>query len=139
MTALCLSTAILAGPGEIFCPSFNPDMTEERLANTTISALSLREIFDNVNGTQSRTFSIYHSHNKLVFFPPYGLSLALTIFLALVSFIALYIRNRGISAINGSLLQLLMTTIGRTSLDAMLAKGPGTMCGYENASAELGK
>ncbi|KAJ4339566.1 hypothetical protein N0V95_007756 [Ascochyta clinopodiicola] len=56
-----------------------------------------------------------------------------------IGFIALYMRNQGISAINGGFLQLLMTTTGRTSLDATLAKGLGTMGGYENVSDELRK
>ena len=119
------------------CPSFDPDMAKELLANTTISALSSSEIFDTVNGTEARPFNVYRFQNKLIFFLPYGLSLALAIPIVLLGFIALYIRNQGVSAITGGFLQLLMTTTGRTSIDAVLAKGTSTVGGYENVSDEL--
>jgi hypothetical protein len=125
------------GSGAHVCPSFDPDMAKELLANTTISALSSSEIFDTVNGTEARSFNVYHFQNKLVFFLPYGLSLALTIPIVSLGFIALYIRNQGVSAITGGFLQLLMTTTGRTTIDAVLAEGTSTMGGFENVSDEL--
>jgi hypothetical protein len=128
----------LAGKGgRGTCPSFDLDMAKDLLANTTISALSSSEILDTVNGSEDRSFNLYHFQNKLVFFLPYGLSLALTIPIVLLGFIALYIRNQGVSAITGGFLQLLMTTTGRTSIDAVLAEGNSTMGGFENVSDEL--
>jgi hypothetical protein len=75
--------------------------------------------------------------SSIIFFLPYGLSLASALPIVSLGFVALYIQNCGVSAISGGFLQLLMTTTARTSLDAVLAKGSGTMGGYENVSDEL--
>ncbi|CAN9324505.1 unnamed protein product [Alternaria alternata] len=96
-------------------------MANELLINTTISALALNQRFDMVNGTETLNFNAYHFENKLDFFLPY----------------ALYVQNHGISAISGGFLQLLMTTIGCTSLEAVITKGSGTLGGYEDVSEEL--
>ncbi|KAL1794596.1 hypothetical protein ACET3X_006412 [Alternaria dauci] len=119
------------------CTLFDPDMANELLINTTISALSLNQRFDMVNGTETRSFNVYRFENKLAFFLPYGLSLALAIPILALGFIALYSQNHGVSAITGGFLQLLMTTTGRNSLEAVVTRGSGTLGGYENVSKEL--
>ena len=119
------------------CPSFDPVMANELLINTTISALALNQRFDIVNGTETRTFNIYRFENKLAFFLPYGLSLALAIPILALGLVALYVQNHGVSAINGGFMQLLMTTTGRGSLEAVVTRGSGTLGGYENVSEEL--
>jgi len=119
------------------CPAFDPDMANELLINTTISALALNQRFDIVNGTETRTFNVYRFENKLAFFLPYGLSLALAIPILALGFVALYVLNHGVSAISGGFMQLLMTTTGRSSLEAVVTRGPGTLGGYENVSEEL--
>jgi hypothetical protein len=119
------------------CPAFDPDMANELLINTTISALALNQRFDMVNGTETLNFNAYRFENKLAFFLPYGLSLALAIPILALGFVALYAQNHGVSAISGGFLQLLMTTTGRTSLEAVVTKGSGTLGGYENVSEEL--
>ncbi|RYN88324.1 hypothetical protein AA0119_g11947 [Alternaria tenuissima] len=119
------------------CPAFDPDMANELLINTTISALSLNQRFDMVNGTETRGFNAYRFENKLAFFLPYGLSLTLAVPILALGFIALYVQNHGVSAISGGFLQLLMTTTGRTSPEAVVTKGSGTLGGYENVSNEL--
>lgn len=105
--------------------------------NTTISALALNKRFKIVKGTETLNFNAYHFENKLAFFLPYGLSLALAIPILALGFVALYVQNHGVSAISGGFLQLLMTTTGRTSLEAVVIKGSGTLGGYENVSEEL--
>jgi len=119
------------------CPAFDPVMANELLINTTISALALNERFDIVNGTETRTFNIYRFENKLAFFLPYGLSLALAIPILVLGLVALYAQNHGVSAISGGFMQLLMTTTGRGSLEAVVTRGSGTLGGYENVSEEL--
>jgi len=119
------------------CPAFDPEMANELLINTTISALALNQRFDIVNGTETRTFNIYRFENKLAFFLPYGLSLALAIPILVLGLIALYVQNHGVSAISGGFMQLLMTTTGRSSLEAVVTRGSGTLGGYENVSEEL--
>jgi hypothetical protein len=118
-------------------PAFDSAMANELLINTTISALSLNQRFDAVNGTETRTFNVYRFENKLAFFLPYGLLFALAIPILALGFIALYVQNHGVSAINGGFVQLLMTTTGRNSLEAVVTKGSGTLGGYENVSKEL--
>ncbi|KAI4932336.1 uncharacterized protein J4E92_004238 [Alternaria infectoria] len=112
-------------------------MANELLINTTISALALNQRFDTVNGTETRTFNIYRFENKLAFFLPYGLSLALAIPILVLGLIALYVQNHGVSAISGGFMQLLMTTTGRGSLEAVVTRGSGTLGGYDNVSEEL--
>ncbi|CAN9354876.1 unnamed protein product [Alternaria alternata] len=112
-------------------------MANELLINTTISALSLNQRFDIVNGTETLNFNAYHFENKLAFFLTYGLSLALAVPILVLGFVALYVQNHGVSAISGGFLQLLMTTTGRTSLETVVTKGFGTLGGYENVSKEL--
>jgi len=119
------------------CPAFDPDMANELLINTTISALALNQRFDIVNGTETRTFNVYRFENKLAFFLPYGLSLALAIPILSLGLVALYVQNHGVSAISGGFMQLLMTTTGRGSLEAVIMRGSGTLGGYENVSEEL--
>ncbi|CAN9342591.1 unnamed protein product [Alternaria sp. RS040] len=119
------------------CPAFDPDMANELLINTTISALALNQRFDLVNGTETRNFNAYHFENKLAFFVPYGLSLALAVPILALGFVALYIQNHGVSAISGGFLQLLMTTTGRTSLEVVVTKGSSTLGGHENVSEQL--
>ena len=120
-----------------YCPAFDPEMANELLINTTISALALNQRFDTVNGTETRTFNVYRFENTLAFFLPYGLSLALAIPILVLGLVALYIQNHGVSAISGGFMQLLMTTTGRGSLEAVVTRGSGTLGGYENVSEEL--
>ncbi|KAF7671333.1 hypothetical protein GT037_010658, partial [Alternaria burnsii] len=101
--------------------NFDPDMANELLINTTISALALNKRFDMVNGTETRGFNAYRFENKLALILPY----------------ALYVENHGVLAMSGGFLQLLMTTTGRTSLEAVVTKGSGTLGGYENVSEAL--
>ena len=119
------------------CPAFDHDMAKDLLINTTISALALNQRFDIVNGTETRGFNAYRFVNKLAFFLPYGLSLALAVPILALGFVALYVQNHGVSAISGGFLQLFMTTTGHTSLEAVVTKGSGTLGGYENVSEEL--
>ena len=90
-----------------------------------------------VNGTETCGFNAYRFENKLVLILPYGLPLALAVPILAIGFVALYVQNHGVSAIVGGFLQLLMTTTGRTSLEAVVTKGSGTLNGYENVSEEL--
>ncbi|RYN20531.1 hypothetical protein AA0112_g10684 [Alternaria arborescens] len=119
------------------CPAFDSDMANELLINITISALALNKRFKIVKGTETLNFNAYRFENKLVLILPYGLSLALAIPILVLGFIALYVQNHGVSAISGGFLQLLMTTTGHTSLEAVVTKGFGTLGGYENVSEEL--
>ena len=119
------------------CPAFDADMANELLINTTISALALNKRFKIVKGTETLSFNAYHFENKLAFFLPYGLSLALAVPILALGFVALYVQNHGVSAISGGFLQLFMTTTGHTSLEAVVTKGSGTLGGYENVSEEL--
>lgn len=118
-------------------PGFDPDMANELLINTTISSLALNKRFDMVNGTETRGFNAYRFENKLALILPYGLSLVLAVPILVLGFVALYVQNHGVSAMSGGFLQLLMTTTGRTSLEAVVTKGSGTLGGYENVSEEL--
>ncbi|CAN9351977.1 unnamed protein product [Alternaria alternata] len=127
----------LAATQDTKSPTFDPDMANELLINTTISALALNQRFDMVNGTETLNFNAYRFENKLALILPYGLSLALAVPILVLGFIALYVQNHGVSAISGGFLQLLMTTTGRTSLEAVVTKGSGTLGGYENVSEEL--
>lgn len=120
-----------------FRPLFDPEMAKELLINTTINALSLNERFDNVTGTETRDFNVYRFQHKLAFFLPYGLCLGLAIPMLALGLVALYVQNKGTSAISGGFLQILMTTTGRTVVEAVLGKGSGTLGGYENVSNEL--
>jgi hypothetical protein len=119
------------------CRSFDPEVAKELLINTTISALALNKRFNTVNGTESRSFNAYRFQRKLGFFLPYGLTLALALPIIALGLVALYVQNRGVSAISGGFLQLLMTTTGRTELERTIARGSGTMGGYENVSEKL--
>jgi hypothetical protein len=116
---------------------FDAEMANELLINSTISMLSLNKHFDEVNGTSSRAFNVYRFRNKLAFFLPYGLSLGLSLPIIVLGLAAFYMRNRGVSAITGGFLQVLMTTTGRGSLEDVIVKGSGTMGGRENVSEEL--
>jgi hypothetical protein len=118
-------------------PSFDPKIANELLINITISALSLNERFDMVNGTESQTFNIYHFQNKLIFFLPYGLCLGLSIPILVLGLIALHVHNNGVSAITGGFVQILMTTTGRTEIEAAILKGSATLGGHENVTKEL--
>jgi len=125
------------GPRHILSPAFDTGMARELLVNTTISALSMNERFDVVNGTETRNFNVYHFQNKLAFFLPYGLSLGLAIPIIVLGLIALYVQNHGVSAISGGFLQLLMTTSGRTAIERTLIESSATLGGHENVSKEL--
>jgi hypothetical protein len=118
-------------------PKFDPKIAAALLVNTTISALSMNERYEVVNGTITRNFNIYRFEHKLVFFLPYGLSLGLAIPVIALGLIALYIQNNGVSAISGGFVQLLMTTTGHTAIDSVMAKGSATLGGHENVSNEL--
>jgi hypothetical protein len=118
-------------------PKFDSKMAAELLVNTTISALSMNERYDIVNGTITRNFNIYRFKHKLVFFLPYSLTLGLAIPIIILGLIALYIQNNGVSASSGGFVQLLMTTTGHTAIDLVIAKGSATLGGYENVSKEL--
>jgi hypothetical protein len=116
---------------------FDPKIATDLLINTTISALTLNDRFDIVNGTESRNFNVYRFEHKLAFFLPYYLVLGLAIPIIALGLVALYVQNHGVSAINGGFLQVLMTTTGRTEIEAVITKGSGTLGGYENVSKEL--
>ena len=90
-----------------------------------------------VNGTETCGFNAYRFENKLVLILPYGLPLALAVPILALGLVTLYVQNHGVSAIGGGFLQLLMTTTGRNSLEAVVVKGSGTLGGYENVSEEL--
>jgi hypothetical protein len=110
-------------------PAFDVQLANEVLLNTTISMLSLNRRFGIVNGTTSRTVNIYQFWGKLAFFLPYGICLGLSIPIIASGLIALFVRNKGVSVITGGFVQLLMTTTGRTSLEAIVARSTGMMGG----------
>jgi hypothetical protein len=116
---------------------FDPELMNDVLVKTTISALSLNERFDMVDGTETRAFNIYRFQRKLPFFLPYALSLGLAIPVIALGLSSLYIKNNGVSAIPGGFIQVLMTTTGRTSLEDVIGKGSRSMGGTENVSREL--
>jgi hypothetical protein len=116
---------------------FDPKMATDLLINTTISALTLNDRFDMVNGSELRNLNVYRFEHKLAFFLPYGLILGLAIPTIALGLVALYMQNHGVSAMNGGFLQVLMTTTGRTEMEAVIKKGSGTMGGDENVSKEL--
>jgi hypothetical protein len=118
-------------------PAFDVQLANEVLLNTTISMLLLNRRFDVVNGTTSRTVNIYQFRGKLAFFLPYGVCIGLSIPIIASGLIALFVRNKGVSAITGGFVQLLMTTTGRTSLEAIVARSTGMMGGHESVSEEL--
>jgi hypothetical protein len=118
-------------------PSFDVQMANEVLLNTTISMLSLNKRFGIVNGTTSRTVNIYRFQGKLAFFLPYDICLGLSIPIMASGLIALFVRNKGVSAITGGFVQFLMTTTGRTSLEAIVARSTGMMGGHESVFEEL--
>jgi hypothetical protein len=113
--------------------TFNQEILNEALANVTISALALNDRHDLVPGTETRMFNVYHFQHKLVFFLPYTLLLVLTIPILILGLVAL--QQNGVSAISGGFLQILMTTTGRTTLEAVAAKS--SLGGQENVSKEL--
>lgn len=108
-------------------------LLNEGLANLTISALSLNTWFGVVNGTVTKQFSVYLFKHKLNFFLPYGLCLLFAIPIVLLGLIAQY--KNGVSAIDGGILQILMTTTGRTELEKRAMRG--CLGGYENVPEEL--
>ena len=112
-------------------------MANKLLISTTISKLAPNQRFGMIIETETHGFNAYHFENKSAFFLPYGLLPALAVTILVLGFIALYVQNHGVSAISGGFLQLLMTTTGRTSLEAVVKKGSGTLGGYENVSEEL--
>jgi hypothetical protein len=81
-------------------PKFDSEMAAELLVNTTISALSMNERFEIVNGTITRNFNIYGFEPKLAFFLSYSLTLAFAIPILALGLIALYIQDNGVSAIS---------------------------------------
>jgi hypothetical protein len=103
-------------------PAFDVQLANEVLLNTTISMLLLNRRFGIVNGTTSRTVNIYQFR---------GIPIIAS------GLIALFVRNKGVSAITGGFVQLLMTTTGRTSLEAIVARSTGMMGGHESVSEEL--
>jgi hypothetical protein len=105
--------------------------------NSTISMLSLNRRFGIVNGTTSLTVNIYRFRGKLAFFLPYSICLGLSVPIIASGLIALFVRNQGVSAITGGFVQLLMTTTGRTSLEAIVARSTGMMGGHESMSEEF--
>jgi hypothetical protein len=113
--------------------TLNQEIANEALTNFTISALALNDRRDLVPGTETRMFNVYHFQHKLVFFLPYSLLLVLTIPILILGFVAL--QKNGVSAISGGFLQILMTTTGRTTLEAVAAKS--SLGGQENVSKEL--
>jgi hypothetical protein len=120
-----------------FASKFDPKLATDLLINTTISALTLNDRFDIVNGTESHSFNVYRFEHQLTFFLPYCLALGLAIPTIALGLVALYVHNHGVSAINGGFLQLLMTTTGRTEMEAIIMRGSGTLGGEENVSKEL--
>jgi hypothetical protein len=124
-------------PSYFDSPYFDSTIANDLLINTTISTLSMNERFDIVQGTESRTFNIYHFQNKLAFFLPYGLSLGLAIPILVLGLIALHVHNHGVSAITGGFVQILMTTTGRTAIESAVLKSFATLGGQENLTKEL--
>jgi hypothetical protein len=99
----------------------NESLLKSLLANITISALSLNTWYGHVSGTETRPFNIYRFENKVNFFLAYGLSLLLA--MPFIGIGLLAIRDNGVTAIDGGFLQILMTTTGRTKLEAAAVKG----------------
>lgn len=116
---------------------FDPELMNDVLAKTTISALSLNQRFTLVDGLETRVLNVYHFQHKLSFILPYALSLGLAIPIMVLGLFALYNRNHGVSAITVGFYQVLMTTTGRTSLETAIKKRSVSMGGSENVSAQL--
>jgi hypothetical protein len=116
--------------------TFNQEILNEALANVTISALALNDRHDLVPGTETRMFNVYHFQHKLVFFLPYTTTrtLVLTIPILILGFVAL--QQNGVSAISGGFLQILTTTTGRKTLEAVAAKS--SLGGQNNVSKSYG-
>jgi hypothetical protein len=108
-------------------------LLNQALANITISALSLGTWYDNFHGSSTRVFNIYHFHNSLSFYLPYGFSLLLTFPVLVLGLRAL--QHNDVTAIDGGFAQLLMTTTGRTGLEDVAARG--CLGGEENIPKEL--
>ncbi|KAJ8118794.1 hypothetical protein OPT61_g273 [Boeremia exigua] len=115
---------------------FDAEVAKELLINTTISALALGQHFDTIKGTILRSFNVYVFQEKHAFFLPYALSIGLAISFIALGFVVFFIHNKGVSAISGGFLQLLMTTTGRRLLERKVA-GSVTLGGHENVTAEL--
>jgi hypothetical protein len=126
-----------ANPDNTPVSKFDVEMANELLINTTISTMALGRRWGIANGTGTRTFNIFRFKNKLAFFLPYGLSIALGIPIIALGLLSFYVHNQGTSAISGGFLQLLVTTTGRTGLEDMVIKHSATTGGYENVSDEL--
>ncbi|KAF2731232.1 hypothetical protein EJ04DRAFT_584008 [Polyplosphaeria fusca] len=111
--------------GYLIDPSTTLNLTEEMLndvlVNLTLASLSLNTWSELVNGTDNKTFNIYHFENKLNFFLSYGLCLLLTIPVLVMGLFAL--RKNGMTAIDGGFTQILMTTTGRTRLNEVAVNG----------------
>jgi hypothetical protein len=96
-------------------------LLNQALANITISALSLGTWYDNVHGSSTRVFNVYHFHNRLSFYLPYGLCLLLTFPVRVLGLLAL--QHNDVTAVDGGFVQLLMTTTRRTDLEDAAARG----------------
>jgi hypothetical protein len=108
-------------------------LLNQALANITISALSLGTWYDNVHGSSTRVFNVYHFHNRLSFYLPYGLCLLLTFPVRVLGLLAL--QHNDVTAVDGGFVQLLMTTTRRTDLEDAAARG--YLGGEENVPLEM--
>jgi hypothetical protein len=119
-------------------PKFDSKLAAELLVNATITALSMNERYEVVNGTITGNFNIYHFQHKLAFFLPYSLTLDLAIPIIAIGLIALHIQNIGVSAISGGFVQLLMTTTGHTAIESVVAKESTTLGAHEICQKSFG-
>jgi hypothetical protein len=106
------------------------------LVNVTIGALSLNLWHGIVNGSVSRTYTVYRFDHRISFYLPCGLCLLFS--LPIVVFGMLALRSNGVSAIDGGFVQILMTAAtGNTAVE----QAARTSCfgGPENIPEELKK
>ena len=108
--------------GLVYITPLDERLLNELLANITTGALTLDLWHDTVNGSVSRTYTVYRFDRRLNFFLPYGLCLLLS--LPIVALGVLALRWNGVSAIDGGFVQVLMTAAtGDTAVEQAARKG----------------
>ncbi|KAL2673642.1 hypothetical protein Neosp_012085 [[Neocosmospora] mangrovei] len=98
------------------------DMLNDALANVTISALHAFQWWNTTaNVTMSTSRNFYSFSNPLNFYVPYGVALLVVLPFLVWGIIAL--RQNGVSAMEGSFLQAVMTTTASQRLNEAAAAG----------------
>jgi hypothetical protein len=110
------------------------DALNSLLLNTTLSIMSAYGLWSTQsNATVRTTINVFSLSRPLNLFVPYLLALGLAVPFLIIGIIAL-VRN-GVSAMDGSFLQLLTTTTGSAALNGLAASG--CLGGAENVPKDL--